>query len=85
MEAVLDKTGRVVIPFQVRENLNLTAGVELEVLVHGSDIILRVKRQDTIKEENGMYLVHSEWIGESDIHKILQKTRTEREKELILI
>lgn len=84
MEAVLDRTGRVVIPHQVRENLNLSPGAELEVLVHGMDIILRVKRLEQIKEENGMYLVTSEWVGDTDIHKILEKARTERAKELML-
>ena len=53
------------------------------VLVHGMDIILRVKRLEQIKEENGMYLVTSEWVGDTDIHKILEKARTERAKELM--
>ncbi|MDX1960179.1 MAG: AbrB/MazE/SpoVT family DNA-binding domain-containing protein [Leptospiraceae bacterium] len=83
MEAVLDRTGRIVIPHQVRENLNLLPGDELEVLVHGLDIVLRVKRKEQIKEENGMYLVKSEWEGETDIHKILQKTYSDRAKELL--
>lgn len=83
MEAVLDRTGRVVIPHQIREDLNLSVGSELEVLVHGMDIILRVKRHEQIKEENGIYLVTSEWVGDTDIHKLLQKTRTQRAKELL--
>jgi AbrB family looped-hinge helix DNA binding protein len=83
METVLDRTGRVVIPFQVRENLNLSPGTELEVLVHGMDIILRVARLEHIKEEKGMYLVQSEWVGDTDIHKILQKSRSDRAKEII--
>jgi len=83
MEAVLDRTGRVVIPHQIRENLNLSPGSELEVLVHGMDIILRVKRHDQIKEENGIYLVTSEWVGDSDISKVIEKARTQRAKELM--
>lgn len=82
MEAVLDKTGRVVIPHQIRENLNLSEGTELEVLVHGSDIILRVIQKETLNLENGMYLVNSSWVGETDIQKILEKSRSNRIKEI---
>jgi AbrB family looped-hinge helix DNA binding protein len=82
MEAVLDKTGRVVIPHQIRENLNLSAGTELEVLVHGTDIILRVVQKESLSQENGIYLVNSTWVGETDIQKILEKSRSSRIKEV---
>lgn len=83
MEAVLDKTGRVVIPHQIRESFNLTAGTELEIFVHGLEIVLRVKKAEQIKEEKGMYLVTSEWIGETDISKVLEKARSQRAKDII--
>ncbi|MEM7182082.1 MAG: AbrB/MazE/SpoVT family DNA-binding domain-containing protein [Spirochaetota bacterium] len=82
MEAVLDKTGRIVIPHKIRENFHLEPGTELEVLVHGSDIILRVKEQNSLVQSDGMALVDSQWIGDPDIDKLIQKSRKQRSKEI---
>ncbi|MCB1178839.1 MAG: AbrB/MazE/SpoVT family DNA-binding domain-containing protein [Leptospiraceae bacterium] len=82
MDAVLDKTGRVVIPHQVRENLHLEPGQELEVLVHGYDIILRVKKEETVVDEEGMLLIESEWDGDPDLDKLIEKSRSRREKDI---
>ena len=78
MKTVIDKTGRIVIPFSIRNDLNLTPGSILEIDLKGEIIVLQPEKKESLIEKNGITLVCSEWIGEPDISKILEKQRSDR-------
>lgn len=48
---VMDKLGRVVIPAEIREKLDLTGGDNMEMTIKGNKIILK-------KEEKFSYICH---------------------------
>jgi len=81
MNAVIDKTGRVVIPISIRSDLNLVPGSELEISLEGENIILHPKKKECLVQKDGITFVSSEWQGETDISKILQKIRESRDME----
>ncbi len=38
-----------------------------------------------IKEEKEIYLIDSEWLGETDIHKLIEHTMSNRDKAILTL
>lgn len=83
MNTVIDKTGRVVIPISIRNELDLFPGSELDILLDGNQIILHPKKKECLVEKHGITFVNSDWQGETDIPNIIQKLRQNRDLSIV--
>ena len=84
MKAIsLDKAGRVVLPKDLRDKLQLEAGDELLVEETGEHIILRpVRAQATLKKECGVWVYQGERGAEPSNESLPDLIDAVREKRL---
>lgn len=84
MKAIsLDKTGRVVLPKDLRDKLRLEAGDELLVEETDEQIILRpVRAQATLKKERGVWVYQGERGAEPSNESLPDLIDAAREKRL---
>jgi len=55
MLATMDQAGRLVIPYQIRQELGLVPG-EVEVVAHGADVLIR-QAGARLVEQDGLLLL----------------------------
>ena len=82
----VDKFGRVLLPKPVRERLGLHPGDTLDLLVReGTVVVSKVTRKKAgIAYRNGVpYLTGYEWAGETDVVRLIDRMREEREREIL--
>lgn len=81
MQTTIDKAGRVVIPKQVRDELGLRGGEEVDVRTWNGAIEIRRSPREVliVRGENG--LVHADFgedgpsYGPEEVREILERTR----------
>jgi AbrB family looped-hinge helix DNA binding protein len=78
---VIDKTGRVVIPKPLREQLNIGAGDTLEMENIGEQIILRpIRGTGSLTKEKGVWVFYAnQSLPASVTDKALRQVREERD------
>ena len=82
MIATIDKAGRIVVPKELRERLNLVAGTPLEVALSGTGITLRkVTDEPSLVRKDGVLVHHG--AGDSDLD-VAAFIRAERESRSAL-
>jgi AbrB family looped-hinge helix DNA binding protein len=77
----VDKAGRVVLPKPIRDELQLSAGVSLELEASEDQIILRpVRNRVGMRKKQGIWVLDfDEPISAADTNRVLQNIRRERE------
>jgi AbrB family looped-hinge helix DNA binding protein len=77
MTLTLDKFGRVVLPKEVRDRLDLQAGDQLDVVAAGNGLLLRPVRDATpLKRKAGLLVFHGK--AEGDLEDAVRRGRQER-------
>ena len=85
MTVVIDKVGRLVVPKEFREQLGIGPDTELEIVVDGFEIRVRkIEEKSTLKKKGKFTVVATDWIGESDPVKLIQKARKERDRKSVV-
>lgn len=81
----IDKFGRVVIPQRLRDKLGLHPGAKLEVALENDErIVLRQSQEDPpLIEKDGVVMIDSPWMGETDIKKIIREGYEERHRKFM--
>jgi AbrB family looped-hinge helix DNA binding protein len=84
MSITIDKAGRLVLPKDIREQLGLSAGDELELSVGEDSVTLRPKANaSSLKRINGRWVWATGTPMEPDfLLKQLEKSRTDRMKHI---
>ncbi len=84
MNVTIDKVGRFVLPKEVREQLGVSAGDELELSVDDDTVTLRPKSKTSpLKRENGRWVWSTGVPMEPDfLLKQIEKSRTDRIKQI---
>ncbi|MSU24863.1 MAG: AbrB/MazE/SpoVT family DNA-binding domain-containing protein [Opitutus sp.] len=77
----IDKTGRVVLPKPVRDQLGLVAGSELQLTATADRITLEPKLPRAALQRRGKLLVHT-GKGSFDIVAEIQRGRDERSRQM---
>lgn len=78
----VDKSGRVVLPKALREQMHLAPGDMLEMETNGESIILRpLRRRATVKKERGIWVYQGEATGAS-IPDLIDREREKHLQEL---
>jgi AbrB family looped-hinge helix DNA binding protein len=77
----LDKAGRIVLPKQVRDELQLAPGDVMEVASTGEEITLRPLRQsDPLRKEHGVWIFRAEKpLSHACVERVRKRNRAERE------
>jgi AbrB family looped-hinge helix DNA binding protein len=57
MRTTIDKAGRLVIPLALREQVGLTAGIEVEVVVDGAAVRVEPVGTEGLAEEGGLLVI----------------------------
>lgn len=79
MTVRVDKSGRLVVPLDLREELGIDAFTPLEIVRDGMELRIRKLEEDvSVRKEDGLLLVVSKWEGESDPDKLVDRARKER-------
>lgn len=79
MTVRVDKSGRLVVPLDLREELGIDAFTPLEIIRDGMELRIRKLEEDvSVRKEDGLLLVVSKWEGESDPDKLVDRARKER-------
>ena len=79
----IDKSGRLVIPKQVRDRLGLTEGAEFELSELRDGLVLKVLSRDSALEEIGGLWVHrGRPASEADLRLAIQDHRENRLRDL---
>ncbi|HMW07994.1 MAG TPA: AbrB/MazE/SpoVT family DNA-binding domain-containing protein [Leptospiraceae bacterium] len=83
MTVVIDKVGRLVVPKEIRDQLGIGPNSELEILIDGLEIRVRkIEEKSTLKKKGKFTVVSTDWVGETDPVKLIQKARKERDSQL---
>lgn len=81
MANTIDRAGRLVIPKEIRDQLNWTSGVELVIVVEGEQVtIKRVDAEPSMLRRDGLLIHHGAGVSELDIADFV---RDERERGAI--
>lgn len=83
MEITIDKTGRIVLPKQIRDRFRLRAGARLELKEAPEGFILRpVENAPSMIQENGLWVHTGTLPREFSWDALLDDMREERIKDL---
>lgn len=78
----LDKTGRVVIPKEIRDELHLEAGATLEIDSDGRAITLRPQRASSpLRKERGVWVHDGSSMTASEAEALLAEARRTRDQQ----
>jgi AbrB family looped-hinge helix DNA binding protein len=82
---ILDSTGRVVIPKELRDELHLEAGDKLEVRSDGERVTLsRVRPENRMRKKSGIWVFQAgEPLSADEFDRVLQEQRRERDRQLL--
>jgi len=85
MKLTLDKSGRIVLPKPLRDELRLEPGDALEVESSGEDITIRPLRgQAQLRKKNGVWVYRAgEPLSARIVDKTVQEIRREREARIL--
>ena len=79
MTITIDNAGRVVIPKEIRDRLNLFPGTELELAMVNDEINLRTSTNlPALKEKKGILVFDGESTSELDVADFINKQRDNR-------
>lgn len=80
----IDNLGRVKIPKEIRNYLNLKKGSEVNIFRSGNNIIIKLRKKNhaVIKNKDGVLVVCSKLTGPSD--KIIDKNRDAKLKKTFI-
>ncbi|WCL47779.1 AbrB/MazE/SpoVT family DNA-binding domain-containing protein [Leptospira sp. GIMC2001] len=78
MIASIDKSGRMVIPKELRDELELIPDTELEIIRDGMDIRIRKRILPSLQVENKNGFMILNFDGELDIQSVLKEVRSDR-------
>ena len=80
MTVVIDKVGILVVPKEIRDQLGIGPDTELEIIMDGFEFRVRkVEEKSTLRQKGKFTVVSTDWVGESDPVKLIQKARKERD------
>ncbi|HMY68097.1 MAG TPA: AbrB/MazE/SpoVT family DNA-binding domain-containing protein [Leptospiraceae bacterium] len=84
MTVRVDKSGRLVVPMNLREELGIDAFTPLEIIRDGMELRIRKVEEDvSVRKEGQLLLVVSKWEGESDPVKLVRQARKDRISKFI--
>lgn len=80
MTVIIDKVGRLVVPKEIRDQLGIGPDTELEIVLDGFEFRVRkIEEKSTLRKKGNFTVVSTDWVGESDPVKLIQKSRKERD------
>lgn len=80
MTVMIDKVGRLVVPKEIRDQMGIGPNTELEIIMDGLEFRVRkVEEKSTLRKKGIFTVVSTDWVGESDPIKLIQKSRRERD------
>jgi AbrB family looped-hinge helix DNA binding protein len=75
----IDKSGRLVLPKRVREDLHLQPGSRLRLEQKGSSLVLTPEAEETaLAERHGLLVVTGEMMGGVPDHREIREARSRR-------
>jgi AbrB family looped-hinge helix DNA binding protein len=79
----LDRTGRVVLPKSLREELHLAPGDTLDLTVQGEAVMLRPRRSASpLQKERGVWVLRTgQPISAAETEEKLQSLRSQRNRD----
>ena len=78
----IDRFGRVVIPKQIRQELGLVPGSQVEIVERDHEVVVSpVMRRPSVVDKGGILIVQSEVV--EDIEKAVERDRSKRMADLI--
>ena len=84
MTVRVDKSGRLVVPMNLREELGIDAFTPLEIIRDGMELRIRKVEEDvSVRKEGQLLVVVSKWEGESDPVKLVRQARKDRISKFI--
>ncbi|HMV76762.1 MAG TPA: AbrB/MazE/SpoVT family DNA-binding domain-containing protein [Leptospiraceae bacterium] len=84
MTVRVDKSGRLVVPMNLREELGIDAFTPLEIIRDGMELRIRKVEEDvSVRKEGQLLLIVSKWEGESDPVKLVRQARKDRISKFI--
>ncbi len=83
MTVTIDKVGRLVVPKEIREQMGIGPDTELEIIMDGFEFRVRkIEEKSTLRKKGKFTVVSTDWLGETDPIKLIQKARKERNSNL---
>ena len=80
----IDKSGRLVLPKPLRDELRLAPGDILELIRDGDKIILSAAHpQSTLQKEHGVWVYRSGRPADASLPELINKDREDRIRELL--
>jgi AbrB family looped-hinge helix DNA binding protein len=81
----IDKAGRIVLPKHLRDELQLEAGVTLEIESSGEELTLRpVRGRTPLRKKQGVWVFRSGVpLSSEEVEKTLRKVREERHQHAL--
>jgi len=76
--AEIDKSGRLVVPKNVRDALRVRAGERFHVETRGDEIVLRREEQPSLVERDGLWVLSSGMQTNYDIVQLIEDDRNRR-------
>ena len=68
------------VPKEIRDQLGIGPDTELEIIMDGFEFRVRkVEEKSTLRQKGKFTVVSTDWVGESDPVKLIQKARKERD------
>ena len=82
-KVTLDRTGRIVIPKTLRDELHLSPGDTLELTVKGDEVTLRPRRAATpLQKERGVWVFRTgEPLTAGETEETLRNIRAQRQRQ----
>ena len=83
-KTTIDKSGRLVLPKPLRDELRLAPGDILELIRDGDKIILSAAHpQSTLQKEQGVWVYRSGQPGDASLPELINQDRELRIRELL--
>ena len=83
MRVTIDRAGRIVVPRQLRDRLDLVAGTELEIEATGDGLKLRrIASESTLKRKKGFLVHHGTVPSAIDVVEFIRAERETRSRHV---
>ncbi|TVR30735.1 MAG: AbrB/MazE/SpoVT family DNA-binding domain-containing protein [Spirochaetaceae bacterium] len=84
MQITIDRSGRIVVPKQVRDRFHLIAGTALELEVESDGIRIRpVDQEPSLLRKQGVLIHHGPEPVDLDIAGFVNRDRSNRDSDLV--